>query len=151
MERIGSYVKRELRRFGPVAGMTEVVAAWPDAVGHGIARHAWPARLARDGKLHVATDSSTWAFELTQLTPTLLDRLRELTGEAAPTGLRFAVGPLPGTVPGEEAETVAKPVEPTTDERELAAALTAEIEDDELRQLISRAAAASLARAASDR
>lgn len=151
MKRIGDEVKRELRRFGPVAGMAELVAAWPVAVGPGIAEHAWPQRLARDGTLHVATDSSTWAFELSHLAPVLLDRLRDTVAEAAPTRLRFAVGPLPSTVPGRAAETVAQRVEPTAEERRQAAALAAGIEDEGLRELVSRAAAVSLARAASDR
>jgi hypothetical protein len=151
MERIAGDVARRLRRFGPVAGMADVVAAWPRAVGEGIARHAWPARLARDGTLHVATDSSTWAFELAQLAPTLLVRLREEAGEAAPAALRFAVGPLPQVAPAELPETRQPPVEPTDEERSLAAGLVARIEDAELRELVARAAAASLARAASDR
>jgi hypothetical protein len=148
MERIGDEVTRELRRFGPAAGMAELVAAWPLAVGEGIVRHAWPARLARDGTLHIATDSSTWAFELAQLAPTLLERLREAAGEAAPVALRFAVGPLPSTVPDTEPEPDARRVEPTSAERDLAAALVAGIEDERLRELVARAAAASLARAA---
>jgi predicted nucleic acid-binding Zn ribbon protein len=64
MEQVGRAVGRELRRFGPAAGMAPVVEAWPDAVGAGIARNAWPARLARDGTLHVHTKDSIWAFEL---------------------------------------------------------------------------------------
>jgi hypothetical protein len=151
MERIGDGVTRELRRFGSAAGMAELVGAWPAAVGEGIARHAWPARLARDGTLHVATDSSTWAFELAQLAPMLLERLRERVGEAAPAALRFAVGPLPSSDSEEEPGGGEHPVEPTPADRELAAALVAGIEDDELRVLVGRAAAASLARTASDR
>ena len=61
-ERIGDEVQRELSRFGPAEGMTEIVRAWPEAVGEQIALNAWPARLSRDGKLHVATSSSAWAF-----------------------------------------------------------------------------------------
>ena len=64
IERIGNEVERELGRFGPAAGMAELLRAWPDAVGEEIARNAWPARIARDGTLHVATSSSAWAFEL---------------------------------------------------------------------------------------
>jgi hypothetical protein len=149
MERIEGEVRRELRRFGPAAGMADVVAAWPEAVGEGIARHAWPTRLARDGTLHVATDSSTWAFELAHLAPMLLERLRAFAGKAAPAALRFAVGPLPETVHGDEPDAAAQPVEPTSEERDLAAALVAEIEDERLRELVGRAAAASLARAGS--
>lgn len=150
MERISAEVARKLRRFGPVAGMADLVVAWPRAAGEGIARHAWPARVARDGTLHVATDSSTWAFELAQLAPTLLTRLREEAGEAAPTALRFAVGPLPQPPSAERSETRPAPVEPTDEERSLAAGLVARIEDAELRELVARAAAASLARAASE-
>ena len=67
MERIGDEVKRELGRFGSAGRMAELVAAWPAAVGETVAANAWPARLARDGTLHVHAASSTWAFELQQL------------------------------------------------------------------------------------
>ena len=91
-ERIGDEVQRELSRFGPAEGMTEIVRAWPSVMGEQIARNAWPARISRDGKLHVATSSSAWAFELAQLEPKLLERLGEALGGAAPAGLRFAPG-----------------------------------------------------------
>ena len=73
-DRIGADVQRELARFGPAESMSEIVRAWPSAVGDQIARNAWPARLARDRTLHVATSSSAWAFELAQLEPKLLER-----------------------------------------------------------------------------
>ena len=94
-ERIGDEVRRELSRFGPAEGMTEIVRAWPEAVGEQIAQNAWPARLSRDGKLHVATSSSAWAFELAQLEPKLLEHLSEALGDRVPAGLRFAPGKLP--------------------------------------------------------
>jgi len=62
MERIGNEVRRELGRFGSAGQMADLVAAWPGAVGETVAANAWPARLARDGTLHVAAASSTWAF-----------------------------------------------------------------------------------------
>ena len=151
MEPIGREVDRELARFGPAAGMRQIVGAWAAAVGETVARNAWPARLARDGALHVSTSSSAWAFELTQLAPTVLERLREALGEEAPAALRFAPGRLPeaGPAPAGAAET-ARP-EPT--EQELAAAeeLAAGIADEDLRSLVARAAAASLSRAAVSR
>ena len=151
MERIGDDVSRELRRFGPAAGIADIVAIWPAAVGEAIARNAWPARLSRDGTLHVATSSSAWAFELAQLAPTLLDRLREEAPQVAPTALRFAPGRLPEpTATASEARASAA-VEPTAEDRELASALVAGIEDEALRDLVARAAAASLARRPSDR
>ena len=60
-----------------------------------IARNAWPARIARDGTLHVATSSSAWAFELAAARADDARKLRDAVGEDAPVELRFAVGPLP--------------------------------------------------------
>jgi hypothetical protein len=151
MERIGDDVSRELRRFGPASGMAEVVDAWPGATGDAIARNAWPARISRDGTLHVATSSSAWAFELAQLAPTLLGRLREALGEAAPGALRFAPGRLPDRSRTTSEQPAARAVEPGPEERALAAALASPIEDETLRDLVARAAAASLARQSSSR
>ncbi len=88
MERIGDDVTRELGRLGPGGGMAAIVKAWPRAVGPAIAENAWPARVARDGTLHVATSSSVWAFELLQLERELLERL---AGELA-AGVRRGRG-----------------------------------------------------------
>jgi len=145
-ERIGGEVQRELSRFGPAEGMTEIVRAWPEVMGEQIARNAWPARLARDGKLHVATASSAWAFELAQLEPKLLERLAEVLGDATPAGLRFAPGKLPEPS-ADYAPTAPNPSrEPTAEEHELAAALTSGMEDESLRKIVAKAAAASLTR-----
>ena len=145
-ERIGAEVQRELSRFGPAEGMTEIVRAWPEVMGEQIARNAWPARLARDGKLHVATASSAWAFELAQLEPKLLVRLAEVLGDATPAGLRFAPGKLPEPS-ADYAPTAPNPSrEPTAEEHELAAALTSGMEDESLRKIVAKAAAASLTR-----
>jgi len=145
-ERIGDEVQRELSRFGPAEGMTEIVRAWPSVMGEQIARNAWPARISRDGKLHVATSSSAWAFELAQLEPKLLERLGEALGGATPAGLRFAPGKLPERSAEDDAGAAVPPRAPTAEERELAAALASGIEDESLRKVVAKAAAASLAR-----
>ena len=95
MDRLQNEVKRELSRFGAPARMVAVLEVWPAAVGDVIAANAWPARIARDEVLHVATSSSVWAFELSQLAGSVLERLGELLGEEAPRGLRFSPGRLP--------------------------------------------------------
>jgi hypothetical protein len=146
---IGEGVRHELARFGTAGAMADIVAAWPAAVGESIARNAWPARAARDGTLHVATSSSAWALELTQLAPTILTRLGNAVGAGAPTAVRFAVGPVPepGAAP---VTTSSRSVpEPSRADRERAARIAAGIDDPELRELVARAAAASLAGAAS--
>jgi hypothetical protein len=146
MERLGDDVGRELRRFGPQGAMADIVAAWPGVVGEAIARNAWPARVARDGTLQVSTSSSAWAFELTQLAPELLTRLAPALGENAPKALKFSPGPLPEP-PAPAGGAPAPPASraPTPEETALAAAISAEIEDEELRKLVARAAVASLA------
>jgi hypothetical protein len=156
MDRIGQEVERELARGGsrgalPLAGVT---AAWPAAVGETVARQAWPLRIGRDGTLHVATSSATWAFELDRLAPEILGRLETgLGAERAPSKLRFAVGPLPepGT-PAEYAPATPSSMPTATAaeaaEAELAAAV---IDDPDMRELVTRAARASLAKARSGR
>jgi hypothetical protein len=131
--------------------MATVVAVWPTVVGPEIARNAWPARFARDGTLHVAVSSSPWAFELAQLEPELSARLAHALGEDEPRRLRFA----PGELPEGSAENVPKERKslppPSAEHLAQAAKIAAPVQDSDLRELISRAAAASLARASSDR
>jgi hypothetical protein len=151
LERLGGDARRELSRFEPAPGLLELVAAWPRAVGEEIARNAWPARVARDGTLHVSTSSSTWAFELTQLEDDVRGRLRAELGESVPKQLRFAPGPLPSPNVDADAENASEPLVASAKARSQADALTAEIEDEELRRMVARAAAASLERSATDR
>jgi hypothetical protein len=147
-ERIGGEVERELKRFGPVGAMAEIVRAWPSVVGDSIARNAWPARVSRDGTLHVATSSSAWAFELGLLEASIRERLEVPLGADAPPRLRFAPGRLPEPPREAESEGRTGPPEPTPDEEREAANLAARIEDENLRKVVAKAAAASLARAA---
>jgi hypothetical protein len=151
MERIDRDVQAELSRFGPAGGMAEIVAAWPGVVGDSIAANSWPARLGRDGTLHVTVSSSPWAFELAQLELEIAARLAHALGEEVPRRLRFAPGPVPeARVANVRKQEQFSPV-PSPEDREQAAKIAAPVRDLELRELISRAAAASLARASSDR
>jgi hypothetical protein len=157
MERIGDAVERELSRNASSPGsvpLADVTTAWPDVVGAAIARNAWPLRIARDGTLYVATSSATWSNELALLGEELLVRLRGQLGDASPTKLRFAVGPVPEPPDPSEAPSAAHaeaPLEATDAERAEAAAAASAIDDPELRELVTRAARASLVRARSGR
>jgi hypothetical protein len=146
-DQIGEEIRRELDRFGPAGKMGEIVSAWPEAVGAAIAANAWPARVARDGTLHVHTASSTWAFELAHLSDSVLSRLRERLGEDSPAALRFAVGPLPAL--GEEVEKLRdeSASKPTANHLEEAHRIAAPIGDRALRETVGRAISASLAAA----
>ena len=145
-QRIGGDVRRELSRYGPAAGMADIVRVWAELVGEEVARNAWPARIARDGTLHVHTSSSAWAFELGQLAPTILERLRETLPESSTPALRFAVGHLPELEPTSAERAGPEAPRPGPRERAAAAELTASLTDPELRELVARAAAASLAK-----
>ncbi len=151
MERIDGDVRRELGRFGPAGSIGRLVEVWAEATGESIAKNAWPARVARDGTLHVHASSAAWAFELTQLAPTILERLTEAAPEAAPKSLRFVPGPLPEAAADQFAAERRKPPEPSAEVRAEAARLAGEIVDEDLRKIVEKAAAASLARAADDR
>jgi hypothetical protein len=147
LEPLAESLRSELSRFGPQAAIGELAKAWPEAVGEQIARNAWPARIARDGTLHVHTSSSTWAFELGQL----VSGIRERLGRLAPARIRFAPGPLPEPeTPACDVSVSARP-DPSSEDVVTARELAAEISDEKLRKLVARAAAASLAKARSGR
>ena len=120
--------------------MGEAVESWPAVVGDEIARNAWPARFQRDGTLIVHTRDAIWGFELTSRAAEISKRL-----PGSPP-LKFVPGPLPepGAAPLTSAPEGPPPA--TLEERSQAAEWAAEIEDEELRDLVARAAAASLAR-----
>ena len=147
MDLVGGQVARELGRFGPASGMAPLIEAWPLAVGPEIARNAWPARLARDGTLHVHTQDSIWAFELT----TRAEEIRLRLGKAAPRRLSFAPGPLPEPPLAAPEQVRERPPEPTPEHIAKAESLARVIRDEELRKVVAKAAAASLSRDDNDR
>ena len=142
MEPLGREVREQLRRFGPEGGVSDLADAWAAAVGEEIARNAWPARVRGDGTLVVHVRDAVWGFELTQRAGEIRSRL---PGSPA---LKFVPGPLPdGGPPSPEPEPV--PPRATLEQEREAACWAAAIADAELRGLVARSAAASLARARS--
>jgi hypothetical protein len=125
--------------------MGDVLASWEAAVGVEIARNAQPARFQRDGTLIVHCKDAIWGFELGQRAAEIGSRL---PGRPA---LKFVPGPLPE--PGAESGRAAPQGSPpaSLEQRSRAAEWAASIEDEELRELVARAAAASLAKASADR
>jgi hypothetical protein len=152
MERLGDEVVRLLATTGAPAGndLTAVTSAWAACVGEAIASAAWPLRLSRDGTLHVATVSSTWAFELERLGGEIADRLGAALGDNAPARLRFAIGPVPEP-PAPRREPAVERGRVSGESRAEGERIAAEIADPELRAAVARAAAASLESRRSDR
>lgn len=124
--------------------MAELVEAWPEAVGPAIAASAWPARIARDGTLHVHTVDSMWAFELGT-------RAAEIAARVGVEAVRFVPGPLPDRSQSASEVQRTRPVNVEDRDREEGARLAAPIADEKLRKMVARAASASLARARGDR
>jgi hypothetical protein len=154
MDRIGNEVERALARTGGGQGaaLAAITAAWPTAVGDAIARNAWPLRISRDGTLHVAAASATWAFELDRMSAEIRERIAAAVGDLAPPAVRFRVGPIPEPPPERDKRPAAVSPEAfvaTPEATDVASSAAAAIEDDELRDLVARAARASLSRARS--
>ena len=152
MERLQGSVRRELDRFGPGdADVAAILRAWPAAVGAENARRAWPARVARDGTLVVHATDSIWAFQLGMLAAEIIERLRAELGARTPGKLKFVPGPVPAAAMPPTKEGVVDPPPVAPSDAAAGAELAAGIEDERLRETVARAAAASLARARSDR
>jgi hypothetical protein len=85
-----------------------------------------------------------WGFELTQRAAEISSRL--------PTKpkLKFAPGPLPEASPEQPSDSPQDRPEATLEQAREAAEWASEIEDEELRELVARAARASLARASAE-
>jgi hypothetical protein len=147
MDSVGDSVRRELNRFGPAGGMAPLVEAWPAAVGAEIARNAWPARLARDGTLHVHTKDSIWAFEL----KSRAEEIRERLGGLAPPRLAFAPGPLPEPSEPSPDLAVRTARRPSVEDVAKADSLVRVIRDEDLRKVVAKAVALSLANTDNDR
>ncbi len=115
--------------------MAELVERWPSIAGDAIARNAWPARIARDGTVHINTADSVWSFELGQ-------RAAEIASKLGVPKVRFAPGPLPEP----PAEPVVSPVEVSPEDDERARAIASAIDDQKLRESVQKAVSLGLAR-----
>jgi hypothetical protein len=135
MDPLASQIQSELKRFGPQAGMAELLERWPAAVGPAIAQNAWPARISKDGTVHIATNDSVWAFELGQ-------QAGEIAASLAVSKVRFAPGPLPTP----DLEPLENRIEVTPEDAELAQAIASTIDDEKLRESVQKAVSFSLAR-----
>jgi hypothetical protein len=142
MEPLGEQIRAELSRVGADSSAGTAVTAWPSAVGAEIARNAWPAKTQPDGTLVVHVRDAIWGFELTQRADEISSRL------PGRPRLRFTLGPLPDTAPEPPPPP---PLEASPEQALEAAALTAGIEDRNLRESVAKTIKAALARAPDDR
>lgn len=102
------------------------MAAWSEAVGPAVARHAAPERVDHD-TLHVVVDGAPWANELRWMEGPLVARLNAACGRQVVSRLRFRIGTLP-TVEA-DLRPLAVP-RPTAAAHAAAASLSAGLEPD---------------------
>ena len=127
-------------RFAPTrAPLSERI--WTMCVGARIAERARPLSL-EGGTLTVRAATSVWASELSLLETTILERLRE--SGIVVSRLRFRVGLVEPPARPPERRATRKVPPPTTLPAPVISEL-AQVEDDELRGIIGRAAGANLA------
>lgn len=127
--------------------LTSVRAAWPDATGPGTVNHAYPIRRSRAGVVTVACSDAVWAQELGMRADEISDRLARILGDPeAVQGLRFVVADH--AIPQVVEEFRTPPPLPPPDAATMARAreVTRAIDDPELREIVTRAAARALER-----
>ncbi len=123
--------------------MARIVAWWCTQLPPRIAARARPVRF-QNGILRVHTVSSTWAQELSFMTEDILARLNEASLGLRILGIRFRTGPLP---PAFERRTPLHHAPDPRPPKPLPAPVgraLARVSDDDLRDVIARAATTSL-------
>ncbi|MEE8508763.1 MAG: DUF721 domain-containing protein [Myxococcota bacterium] len=92
-EPIGSLLPRVMNDLGlaDTARVMQIAARWEEAVGREIAEHCRPTALRGD-LLEATVDSSVWCQQLQLRVPEILEGLRRVLGEEAPSDLRMRVG-----------------------------------------------------------
>lgn len=140
-----------LARFDDMAGgLGAVQRRWPEVVGEQAARFTVPVKL-EEGELRVRCVSSVWASELLAMSGHVLDRLRSVIGDQAPTRLRPYAGRVPAAPdPHEATPEEPIPVEVSGDALARAEATLGALPPGALRESIARAIAASAARIEAD-
>jgi predicted nucleic acid-binding Zn ribbon protein len=87
----GDAFRQALERAAPKTRLAAIQARWPAAVGEHLAEVSQPVS-ERGGTVVVSCADAVWAQELDLMQGQLIDRLRELLGDAAPENLRFRAG-----------------------------------------------------------
>jgi len=140
-ERLGGVIDRAEPHARAYAKPNVSMRDWIAAVGARIAERAEPVEIDR-GTLIVRVANSVWASELSLLAVTILQRLEAV---GAPVhALRYRVGTIEGA-PRPKAFRASRAVPAPLPLPASVSAALANVDDDELRQIIGNAAQANLA------
>jgi Dna[CI] antecedent, DciA len=136
---------------GPQADIVALQAAWPGVAGAAVAANALPLRRTRAGVVTIACSSASWAHELAAHSDRLVDGLTGAS-DVEVVDLRFIVADHALIDPAGTGTAPPIPPEPPTAlERHQAQELVGPVEDPDLKDLLTRAAAAAVKRASSGR
>ncbi len=93
IHRADQFVAAILRAAGAEDGLNEdqVRAAWKELAGDFIARHTEPLSV-KDGNLILRVTQPTLRFQLEQMKPMLLTRIRQQLGEGRVKTIKFQLG-----------------------------------------------------------
>lgn len=146
---VGDLLGRATRAFTRAGDsvLSSVRASWPEATGPGTVNHAYPIRRSRAGVVTVACSDAVWAQEMDMRHDEIAMRLAALLDDPdAVAGLRFVVADhaIPQVDPGPPPRRIPPPPDPDVVAR--AEEVTRDIDDPDLRALVTRAAARSLER-----
>lgn len=115
---------------------------WKGLVGEVVAAHTWPTRI-KFRKLHVAVDNSVWLHQLLYLKATLMENIQTQMEELQLEDIIFWIGELPKLREG-DVERPAEQVYVSADARKTARDYTRNVDDEELRDSLTRVIAQAL-------
>jgi hypothetical protein len=144
----GTALRSQLFGSCPAGRLALLRAAWPHAVGSGLAQRTELLAL-EGGALRVRVEDVSWRRELHRIRGEILTRLREIAGPLAPRSLGFTLGPVVT-----QAKDAGRPPEPDPAGRSPAVAPASviagaeAIEDPEIRRAFLESAARYLDRSA---
>ena len=118
---------------------------WKTLVGEVVAAHTWPARI-KFRKLHVAVDNSVWLHQLLYLKATLLENIQAQMEELQLEDIIFRIGELP-EVREDASDEPAEQVAVSPDVEKAARDYTRDVNDEELRDSLTRVIARALSSA----
>ncbi len=115
---------------------------WKALVGEVVAAHTRPTRI-KFRKLHVAVDNSVWLHQLLYLKATLMENIQAQMGELQLEDIIFRIGELPESRE-DDADGPAEQVAVSPAARKTAHEYTRSVNDDELRDSLTRVIARAL-------
>jgi len=115
---------------------------WKGLVGEVVAAHTWPTRI-KFRKLHVAVDNSVWLHQLRYLKATLLENIQAQMEELQLEDIIFRIGELP-ELREDDVDGPAEQAPVSAEAHKTARESTQSVNDDELRNSLTRVIARAL-------